>query len=435
MEKNNRIALICLLALCLAIVSVVIAKVLLLLIALVTNLAYFQTFSFVESQPAENKLGFVAVFIPVIGGLIVGLMARFGSKAIRGHGIPEAMENILMKQSRIPKRMAILKPISSAIAIGTGGPFGAEGPIIATGGAIGSLVGQVLPVTELERKILVACGAAAGMTAIFGTPFSALLLSIELLLFEFRARSFLPVAIATAAAGTFRYLFFERKVFFAMPDLTPPTVTQFFTYLVFGVLIGFLAIFVTKIVYWLEDSFENLPIHWMFWPALGGLAVGAIGLIEPRTLGVGYSNITEALSGNMAVSLAASIMILKFLSWSIALSSGTSGGTLAPLMTLGACFGFLFGILVTQLFPGLGIDIHTLALIGMAGIFAGASRAMLASVLFAFEATGQPVGIVPLLACCSLAYIISMIFMKNSIMTEKIARRGINVPHEYYPKP
>ena len=433
-EKRRRLLYISGIAVAIACISVVVAKFLFLMISLITNIFYFQTLSLADTEASDNRMGWLAVLIPVIGGIIVGLMARFGSKAIRGHGIPEAMESILKNESRIPKRITILKPLSSAIAIGTGGPFGAEGPIIATGSSFGSLIGQVIHVSNQERKILVASGAAAGMTAIFGTPLAAVLLAIELLLFEFRAKSFIPVVIASSVAAILRYIFFNQKPFFEMPAMQSPTVTAFVCYLLFGVVIGFLAVVVTKILYCIEDLYEKIPMHWMYWPALSGLIVGLVGLYEPRTLAVGYNNITDALSGNLTLSVAFSLVVFKFLSWSIALSSGTSGGTLAPLMTIGGCFGFIIGHLLDTWVPYLGVDVQTMALIGMAGIFAGSSRAVLTSAIFAFEATRQPVGLVPLLSCCSIAYIISILLMKNTIMTEKIARRGIKVPYEYFPR-
>lgn len=432
LNRRRRVFLICTLSCAVAIVSVGVAHLLLLGINFCTNLFYFQTFSLHESSPAENNLGLLAIIIPAIGGLIVGAMAKFGSSSIRGHGIPEAMENILQKESRIPRRITFLKPFSSAIAIGSGGPFGAEGPIIATGGALGSWLGQVVPVSPYERKIILASGAAAGMTAIFGTPLAAVLLAIELLLFEYRPKSFVPVALATVVAATLRSVFSEKAAFFVMPSLVTPDLQSLLAYLVFGALVGALSVIVTKSVYWVEDLFEHIPVHWMWWPALGGLAVGMIGMIEPCALGVGYDNITSSLAGTLTVSAAFSIFIWKFLAWSLALGSGTSGGTLAPILTLGSAFGFLVGTFLATYFPALHTDTSTMALIGMAALFAGSSRALLASVIFALEGTKQPVGLVPLLGCCSIAYLISLSTMKNTIMTEKIVRRGLKVPHEYY---
>lgn len=433
--QRRRLLLVCALSCVVAVLAMAVAKILLIGIQLFTNLFYFQSFSLMERPPSENTMGWWAILVPVVGGLIVGLMARYGSASIRGHGIPEAMENILEKDSRIPRRITLLKPLSSAIAIGSGGPFGAEGPIIATGGALGSWLGQIVPISPYERKIILAAGAAAGMAAIFGTPLAAVMLAIELLLFEFRPKSFVPVALATVVATTLRTVFVSSTSFFKMPEILPNDFSNLLIYLFFGVIMGFLCIVVTKSIYWIEDHFEELPVHWMWWPAIGGLAVGIIGLIEPRSLGVGYDNITLNLSGSLTIAAACSILCWKFLSWSIALGSGTSGGTLAPILTLGASFGFIFGTLLSATFPELHLDPHAMALVGMAALFAGSSRALLTSVIFALEATKQPLGLVPLLGCCSIAYLISVSFMKNSIMTEKIVRRGLKVPHEYYPKP
>ncbi|WP_413582828.1 chloride channel protein [Bdellovibrio sp. HCB288] len=435
LSRKRQVLFIYSLSCLIGVAMVFVAKALLLTIQLCTNLFYFQEFSFHERSPAEHSLGAISIVIPVLGGILVGSMARWGSKAIRGHGIPEAMENILERDSRIPRRITLLKPLSSAIAIGSGGPFGAEGPIIATGGALGSWIGQILPVTSYERKILLSSGAAAGMAAIFGTPLSAVMIAIELLLFEFRPKSFVPVALATVIAATLRGIFIGNESFFQMPSLGETSPLQLLVFLGFGVIMGLLCIVVTKSIYWIEDSFEKLPIHWMWWPALGGIAVGVIGLIEPRSLGVGYGNISLSLSGSLTVGAATSILVWKFLSWAIALGSGTSGGTLAPLLTLGSAFGFIAGTGLTVLFPHWGIDPHAMALVGMAALFAGSSRALLTSVVFALEGTKQPLGLVPLLGCCSIAYIVSSLLMKNSIMTEKIVRRGLQVPHEYYPAP
>ncbi len=430
---RRRLFFICVLAITLGGVAMLVAKSLIVSIAFLTNIFYFQRFEVTDISPASNELGARGVFIPVIGGLLVGLMARFGSPAIRGHGIPEAMETILLRGSKIPKRIALLKPLSAAISIGSGGPFGAEGPIIATGGALGSVCGQILAVSPYERKVLLASGAAAGMTAIFGTPISAVILAIELLLFEFRPKSFIPVALASATAATLRFADAGIEPFINMPALQTPTPSSLLFYLLMGVAFGFLSIVVTKSVYWVEDQFEKLPIHWLWWPAIGGLAVGIIGLIRPATLGVGYTNISAFLGGDVTIVFVAGLVFWKFLSWAIALGSGTSGGTLAPLLTIGSGLGLIAGKTAAALLPGLGVDVHAAALVGMAAMFAGCSHALLASVIFAFEITKQPVGLVPMLGACSVAYLIASHGMKTSIMTEKIARRGVHVPHEYFP--
>jgi chloride channel protein, CIC family len=428
---DRRVVILCALSMALAGVAALVAQALTKLIGLCTNLAFHQRISTDLSSPAGHHLGPLVIAVPVLGGIIIGFMARYGSKAIRGHGIPEAMEQVLTNESRIPRRMTFLKPISAAISIGTGGPFGAEGPIIATGGALGSWLGQLLRTTAQERKTLLAAGAAAGMAATFGSPVSAVLLAVELLLFEYRPRSLIPVALAAATATGVRVGFVGASPVFPMPELTQPGGAALATYVLLGAIVGFASVWVTRAVYAIEDGFEKLPIHWMWWPALGGLVVGVVGFFAPRTMGVGYDNIEQIVAGDLGGRALAVLCGLKLISWSISLGSGTSGGTLAPLFTIGGGLGALLGAGVVALAPALGLDVRIAALVGMAAMFAGASRALLASVVFAFETTRQPIGLLPLLGGCSAAFLISCLLMKNSIMTEKIARRGVQVPSEY----
>lgn len=420
----------CGLAILVAFGAALAAEVLGALIALFTQLAWYGRFSFAHVEAWDHVRGPWVLAIPIGGAIVVGLMARFGSRAIRGHGIPEAMEQVLTNESRIPPRITWLKPLSSAVAIGTGGPFGAEGPIIATGGALGLLLGQLRRTTAQERKILLAAGAAAGMAATFGSPVSAVLLAVELLLFEFRARSIIPVALATCVATGVRYAFGGQAAAFPMPDVAAPGGAALALYVLVGACAGLASVGVTRLVYWIEDGFEKLPIHWMWWPAIGAVAVGAAGWFEPRVLGVGYANIVDILSGNLPLAALATIVLLKFIAWAIYLGSGTSGGTLAPLFTFGGGLGYALGLALALLLPAAGIDPRVAALVGMAAMFAGASRAFLASVVFAFETTRQPMGLLPLLGGCAGAYLISVIFMRHTIMTEKIARRGVRVPEE-----
>jgi H+/Cl- antiporter ClcA/CBS domain-containing protein len=430
---DRRVAFIALLAVMVAVLGAFAAEILVRLIHLVTDIAFYGRFSLQLSSPADNHLGAWVIGVPVIGAVLVGLMARYGSEGIRGHGIPEAMERVLMHQSRIPPRLTFLKPISAALSIGTGGPFGAEGPIIATGGAMGSLIGQLVTVTATERKTLLAAGAAAGMTATFGTPVSAVLLAIELLLFEFRPRSLIPVALASVTATAMRFAFRDTYPMFQLPPIAQPGLLAMMIYVLVGVLVGCASIGVTRSVYLVEDLFAKLPLHWMWWPAVGALAVGIIGYICPRTLGVGYENISALLGNNWTVAFVLAMGCLKFLSWSIALGSGTSGGTLAPLFTIGSALGLLIGRGAADILPQCGVDPRVAALVGMAAMFAGASRAVLASVVFAFETTLQPMGLLPLLGGCAGAFFVSCLLMPHTIMTEKIARRGVRVPEEYTP--
>lgn len=415
----------------LAIVVAGVAQVLTALIGLVTNLAYFGRLRTEMVSPAGHALGAWAIAVPVIGGVIVGIMARYGSRAIRGHGIPEAMEQVLRNDSRIPPIMTWLKPTSSAVAIGTGGPFGAEGPIIATGGALGSLLGQRLHVTADERKTLLAAGAAAGMAAIFATPIAAVVLAIELLLFERRARSLIPVALAAMVGAAMHAVFEGSGPVFPMPTLPPAMLSALFAYVAMGALVGAISVGVTRLTYGIEDAFEHIPLHWMWWPAIGGLVVGIVGYWVPRTLGVGYDNIILVLGGSAGLGTMLVLCVAKLVSWSVALGSGTSGGTLAPLFTIGGALGGVLGIALATYAPALGVDPRMAALVCMAAMFAGASRAFLASVIFAFEATQQTQGLVPLLGACAAAYLVSGLMMQHTIMTEKIVRRGVRVPSDY----
>ena len=432
-QRTIRIAL---LAIALAIAAGLAAQLLMRLIGLVTNVAFYERLSTGFVAPGGgHRHPVTLVLTPIIGGLIVGLLARYGSAAIRGHGIPEVMEKVLFEESRIPARVLFLKPISAAIAIGTGGPFGAEGPIIATGGALGSLLGQVLHVTADERKTLLAAGAAAGMAATFGSPVSAVLLAVELLLFEYRPRSLIPVALASATATAVRFSFEGSAPVFPVAELAQPTGPALATYALIGVVIGVIAVAVTRATYGIEDLFERFGerfhIHWMWWPPIGAVVVGLIGLIEPRTLGVGYPNITGAISGTIAGRALIVLVALKFVSWAVYLGSGTSGGTLAPLFTIGGGLGALIGAGVVRAAPTLGVDPRVAGLVGMAAIFAGASHALLASIVFAFETTRQPLGLLPLLAGCTAAFLTSLLLNRYSIMTEKLARRGASVRTEY----
>ncbi|MEO9022314.1 MAG: chloride channel protein [Ginsengibacter sp.] len=433
-HNKKRLFTISAMAVAVAISISFLAKFLMQLIYFITGMSFYGKATVAHITPVENTLGLWVILIPAAGGVIVGFMALYGSKAIRGHGIPEAMEQILTNQSKIKPTITYLKPISSAIVIGSGGPFGAEGPIIATGGAIGSALGQIARISNNERKILLAAGATAGMSAIFGTPIAGIFLAIELLLFEFSPRSIIPVALAciTGAAGH-HFLFGTGPVFPVGHLIETPSNSALLIYSILGILIGFISVFATKIVYFIEDTFEKLPIHWMWWPAIGGLFVGIIGYFAPKTLGVGYENITDVLSGNLSLNVVLSLCFFKFLSWAIALGSGTSGGTLAPLYTIGGAAGILLGSAILHFFPASGITLSLSALVAMSAMFAGASRALLTSVIFALEATGQSNALLPVLAACICSYVVSFFLMENTIMTEKITRRGVKTPDSYEP--
>ena len=410
------------------------AVVLLDMIGLVTNLCYYGRADVSLVQPPVTGLGLGSVLIPVGGGLAIGLLARYGSERIRGHGIPEAMESILVGGSKVQPRLALLKPISSAISIGTGGPFGAEGPIIMTGGAIGSLIGQLEHLSAAERKTLLVAGAAAGMTAVFGTPLAAVLLGTELLLFEWRPRSLLPVAAAAALAAAIRFPLADHGLvaavpLFPVPSHQPLDDVALAGALVLGLVGGLVAWALTACVYGAEDVFKRLPVHWMWWPAIGGVAVGLGGLIDPRALGVGYDSLRAELAGTLAFDALVLLLVTKLAIWSIALGSGTSGGILAPLLLIGGAVGGL----CAPLLPGGSPAVW--ALIGMAAVLAGVTRSPFTSILFAFELSHDQNVFLPLLVACAGAYAVSVLVLKRSILTEKVARRGFHVMREYAVEP
>ncbi|WP_278486278.1 chloride channel protein [Achromobacter insolitus] len=422
---DKRVVLLMGLAIPVGLASVGAAWALLRLIALCTNLAYHHRFSFADTPIAASDLGLASVAIPVVGCLIIGLMARYGSEKIRGHGIPEAMEAILIGKSRIQPKVAVLKPVSSAVSIGTGGPFGAEGPIIMTGGAIGSLLGQTIHLDDGERKTLLVAGAAAGMTAIFATPLAAVLLAVELLLFEWKPRSFLPVAMAALVAAATRAFVLDAGPIFPYSGSLPFTPAHLLACAAVGVLAGLGSGVLTSMVYAAEDLFEKLPLHWMWWPAFGGLVIGIGGLIEPAALGVGYDNIRHLLAADLAFQGVLLLLVVKVIIWSVALGSGTSGGVLAPLLI----FGGALGALATPLLPQ--ADAGFWALLGMAAMMGGTMRAPLTATLFAAELTGDMGALLPVLAACVFAYGVTVLLLKRSILTEKIARRGHHVSREY----
>jgi H+/Cl- antiporter ClcA/CBS domain-containing protein len=399
-------------------------------IVVATNLFFFGRFSLSPCSPAAHQLGVLVVLIPGLGGLIVGLLARFASPAIRGHGIPETMETILVARSRIAPRLAVLKPLATAVSIGSGGPFGAEGPIIQTGGALGSFLGQLWSTTAAERKILVASGgAAAGMAATFNAPLAALLLALELHLFEFRARSILPVGIASAVAAAFRWIMLGPAPLYPVLANHEMTAWELPVSAILGVAAGLLACLLCKGVYLVEDAFERIGLHWTWWPLAGGLAVGLIGLFFPQALGVGSEYMSSITAGEATFAFLLAMLLCKILAWTISLGSGTSGGVLGPLLLMGGSLGGALGYLALWVRPGLG-DPGMWAVVSMAAVFAGATRTPLTSVVFALELTHAGGLLVPLLISCLMSDLISVGLLRHSIMTEKIARCGIAICHE-----
>ncbi len=414
------------LAIAIGLISTVVAWVLLRLIGLFTNLFYFHRWNTALVSPAGNSLGVWAVLVPIGGSLVIGLMARYGSERIRGHGIPEALESILINGSRVQPRLAFLKPLSSAISIGSGGPFGAEGPIIMTGGAFGSMIAQVFRLTSVERKTLLVAGAAAGMSATFASPIAAVLLSVELMLFEWKPRSLVPVALASATAGAARRYILGVGPLFPVPS-HPVFIGPWglLGCVICGLLAGALSALLTGAVYAAEDAFLKLPIHWMWWPAIGGLVVGLGGLIFPQALGVGYDTIGALLKGDVARNVILGVLLVKSVIWAVSLGSGTSGGVLAPLLMMGGALGGLEAMFL----PNEGAGFWPL--IGMGAILGGTMRSPLTGIIFALELTHDINVLLPLLVASMIAHLFTVLVLKRSILTEKVARRGYHLSREY----
>lgn len=414
------------LAVPIGLIGALLAALLLNLIGLFTNLFFFGRVRFDLVSPADGAPAILLLVVPILGGLVVGFMARFGSERIRGHGIPEAIEAILINRSRVDPKVTVLKPASSAIAIGSGGPFGAEGPIIMTGGAVGSMISQFLHLTSAERKTLLVAGAAAGMAATFDAPVASVLLAVELLLFEWRPRSLVPVAVAAICATMLRHVILGVGPLFAVPphtaDIAAPALLAC---ALVGLLAGGLSTLLTQAVYFAEDTFERLPIHWMWWPAIGGVAIGLGGLVNPHALGVGYDTLRDLLNGRLAGEIIVGLVIVKALIWAIALGSGTSGGVLAPLLIMGAALGGVGAMVL----PDVGVGFWPL--IGMGAILGGTMRVPFTAIVFTLELTHDLAALLPLLIAVTTAYTFTVLVMKRSILTEKLSRRGHHLSREY----
>jgi H+/Cl- antiporter ClcA len=410
--------------------SAVAAFCLLRLIGLITNAVFYQRLSSSMTPPgAAHHPWWLILFAPVAGGLVIGLMARYGSEKIRGHGMPETIDAIVTGGSKVAPRVAVLKPISAAVSIGTGGPFGAEGPIIMTGGAVGSILAQCLHLSADERKALLVAGAAGGMAATFNAPLASILLAVELLLFEWRPRSVIPVCASVAVATVCRWSLLGTATLFPVSGVVRPGAGAIALALVPGLSGGLLAVIATALVYKSEDAFARLPLHWMWWPAIGGLIIGVGGLFEPRALGVGYDVIGQLLTGRAGMSLIIGILVVKTLIWSLSLGSGTSGGVLAPVFMIGGALGALEGQALPHVFAGFW------AMAGLAAVLGGVMRSPLTGIVFTMELTGAWDALLGMTVAAVSAYALSVLILKRSVLTEKVARRGIHLTREYSTDP
>lgn len=437
-QPEFRLLRVSVLAVLIGIFAGIVAELLHELIGLVTNIVFYGRLETEIVSPLESSLGAGIILIPAIGGLLIGLMAKYGTPLVRGHGIPEAMEAVLLKKSRIPPKVALLKPLSAAISIGSGQPFGAEGPIIQTGAAIGSLLGQVLTTPTTERKVLLACGSAAGLAATFGTPIAAVIFAIELLMFEFRARSFIPLALASTVATAVHMTILGSQPVFPVGDVQFGSPINLIFFLGLGVICGGVAALLTRLLYVIEDAFHRLPVTTYLYPALGGLFVGIVGYLVPRLIepgvdvfGPGYYVIGNILDGTYAFGFLLVLLISKAGVWLVSLGSGTSGGVLAPVFMIGAALGAIFGLVMREIFPGMDAAPVAFAMAGMAAVFGSSTRATFASIVFVFEMTQRYEAILPVMFASVVADVVVNHLTRTSILTEQLRRGGVMVHHEY----
>ncbi len=430
-DSGSRLLYISLLAAAIGIGTGLIMYVLYHLIALITNLVFYHKVSFLFVSEVNTRIGVLAVLMPVVGGILVGFMSKYGTSEIQGHGLPEALEAVISKESKISGKVALWKPLSAAIVIGTGGPFGAEGPIIQTGGAVGSFIGQLMKTTESERRILLACGSAAGLAATFGTPISGVIMAIEILLFEFRTRSFIPLVIATSLATTVRNALMPSNVMFPIGSMRFGLPGDLPYYIALGIICGLVAVFFIKVLYWTEDQFEKLHLSPYVLPSIGALGVGVLGFFVPRIFGPGYDTIGAILQNQFVLSFLLVILLSKFLALILSLGTRTSGGLLAPVFMIGAAVGGVFAMLVNRIIPGANLSPGAFALVGMGAVFGASVRSTFAFIIFPLEITHNFNSVLPLMIVGVVASGVAYVLYRNSVVTEKLARRGFLIPQDY----
>jgi len=422
----RRLELLAALGVVLGLVGGVAAFLVVHLVGLISNLALLHRVGFDLPDLRHYHPSWLLVPIALLGGLVVVAIARW-APMVKGHGIPESLEAIRRHESRIRPRAALAKPVASAVAMGTGGPFGAEGPIIVTGASLGSILGQLIPVSPSERKILLATGAAAGMAGVFATPVAAVVLAFELLLFERSLRALVPLVLATGIAAALHHVLISPHPLFALRHDPLVSSAQLPLFALVGLAAGVLAVVVDKGLFAFEAGFRHLPPPTWSFPLIGSLGFALVGLVVPGSLSVGYWAITDAVNNRFVLGGVAVLFVGKLVSWWVSLASGTAGGTLAPMFLIGATMGEMVGVAFAHLFPGAHIAPGAFALVAMGVTFGVGARALLTGVVFAAEVTGGYHLLVPLLVATGVAELVAHRFLAERVMTEKLARRGVRI--------
>ena len=365
--------------------------------------------------------------VPAIGGLLVGFLVLRWAREARGHGVPEVMAAVATEDGRIRPRVAIIKSLASALCIGSGGSVGREGPIVQIGSALGSSVGQLFGLSDQRLKILVGCGAAAGISATFNAPLAGVIFALEVILGDFTISAFSPIIISSVLATALSRHMIGNEPAFSVPQYHSVSPFELFYYAILGILVGIATVGFTRFLYKMEDGFDRLRISEYIKPVIGGFLVGGIGIFFPQVLGVGYDAITEVVQNHTGLSFVIALLLAKFLATSLTLGSGGSGGIFAPSLFMGAMLGGIFGTAVHTLSPGLTAEPGAYALVGMGAFVAGTTHAPLTAMLILFELTDDYKIILPLMLATTISTLIAKWIESESIYTLKLSRRGLRI--------
>lgn len=383
----------------------------------------------------DMPYGPLTLAAPIIGGLLVGLVVHRFAPETRGHGVPEVMAAVAKKGGVIRPRVAVVKSIASSITIGSGGSAGREGPIVQIGSALGSMVAQKIRLPKDWLKIMVACGAAGGITATFNTPIAGVIFALELILLEFKTRSFIPLVVSAVSATIISRVMLGDQPAFALSQTLLNTFVlvtpgEIFLYLLLGLMTGLVGVLFVKTLYGVEGLFDRLRIPPYLKPCVGGILISLLMLATPRVMGVGYESVNMALTGGLALGLMLLLVVLKLMATSFTIGSGGSGGIFSPSLFIGAMLGGSFGILLNTYLPGISGPSGAYAIVGMGAFFASVSRGTFTSIIIIFEMTRNYSLILPIMFACVVSDAVSVVLMKETIYTTKLARRGLVIAHD-----